>query len=165
MKPAGAPAWAFLAALFLLVPAGPFVASTPAVAVEPDERLSDGQLENRARDLSRSLRCMVCQNQSIDDSDAPLAKDLRILVRRRLLGGDSDEQVVNYLVSRYGEFVLLRPRLEWRTLALWATPLVLVGAGALYALLSLGQRRAPESRPLSSDEEAALDARLRDGAL
>ncbi|MGB8750009.1 MAG: cytochrome c-type biogenesis protein, partial [Pseudolabrys sp.] len=85
-------------------------------AVQPDEMLRDSALESRARDLSRELRCMVCQNQSIDDSEAPLARDLRLLVRERLTKGDSDQQVLSFLVSRYGEFVLLRPPLEWHTL-------------------------------------------------
>ena len=91
--------------------------ASPALAVQPDEMLSDPALEARARELSRELRCMVCQNQSIDDSDAPLARDLRILVRERLQAGDSNNQVLDFLVDRYGEFVLLRPRLHWRTVA------------------------------------------------
>src|SRR6187401_2405778 len=90
-------------------------ASAPALAVQPDEVLSDPALETRARELSRELRCMVCQNQSIDDSDAPLARDLRVLVRERLQAGDSNNQVLDFLVDRYGEFVLLRPRLHWRS--------------------------------------------------
>ena len=96
-----------------------FLASLPAQAVQPDEMLNDPVLESRARDLSRELRCMVCQNQSIDDSEAPLARDLRLLVRERLTKGDSDQQVIDYLVSRYGQFVLLKPPLEWHTLILW----------------------------------------------
>ena len=95
----------------------------PALAVQPDEILSDAVLEARARVLSKELRCMVCQNQSIDDSDAPLARDLRILVRDRLKAGDSDTQVLDFLVARYGEFVLLRPRFEWHTALLWLAPL------------------------------------------
>ncbi|MEP3277378.1 MAG: cytochrome c-type biogenesis protein, partial [Stappiaceae bacterium] len=87
----------------------------PALAVTPDEVLDDPVLEQRARDLSVNLRCMVCQNQSIDDSDAPLAKDLRVLVRERLVAGDTNEEVTDYLVSRYGEFVLLKPRFAWHT--------------------------------------------------
>src|SRR5262249_61134062 len=103
----------------------------PAIALQPDEVLSDAALEARARSLSRDLRCMVCQNQSIDDSDAPLARDLRILVRERLTAGDSDSQVVDFLVSRYGEFVLLKPRFSGHTLVLWAAPIVLLlGGGA-----------------------------------
>jgi cytochrome c-type biogenesis protein CcmH len=94
----------------------------PAVAVTPDEMLKDPALEARARQLSQELRCMVCQNQSIDDSEAPLAHDLRVLVRDRLTAGDSDSQVLDYLVSRYGEFVLLKPRFETSTLLLWGLP-------------------------------------------
>jgi cytochrome c-type biogenesis protein CcmH len=113
-----------------------FVAVPCAMAVEPDEVLSDATLEARARALSKELRCMVCQNQSIDDSEAPLARDLRILVRERLQAGDSDGQVIDFLVARYGEFVLLRPRFSWHTAVLWlgpAAPLV-VGACALLVL-------------------------------
>src|SRR6195256_2677926 len=93
-----------------------------AYAVQPDEIMSDPAKELRARDLLRELRCMVCQNQSIDDSDAPLARDLRLLVRERIAAGDSDAQVLDFLVARYGEFVLLKPRFEWRTALLWLTP-------------------------------------------
>src|SRR5215468_2835890 len=101
-----------------------------AHAVQPDEIMSDRVEEARARDLSRELRCMVCQNQSIDDSEAPLARDLRLLVRERIAAGDSDAQVIDFLVARYGEFVLLKPRLERKTLLLWLlTPLVLAGGG------------------------------------
>src|SRR6266550_9385109 len=96
--------------------------ATPAVAVQPDEMLAEPKLEARARALSRELRCMVCQNQSIDDSEAPLARDLRILVRERLQAGDSDRQVIDFLVARYGEFVLLRPRFSPHTALLWLTP-------------------------------------------
>src|SRR2546430_12639809 len=95
---------------------------SPAIALGPDEVLSDAALEARARSLSKELRCMVCQNQSIDDSDAPLARDLRILVRERLQAGESDQQVINFLVARYGEVVLLRPRFSWHTALLWLAP-------------------------------------------
>ncbi len=109
------------------------VVPTLAFAVTPEEMLKDPALEARARNLSGELRCMVCQNQSIDDSEAPLAKDLRLLVRERLTQGDSDQQVLNYLVARYGEFVLLRPRFEWHTALLWAAApgVLLIGALAL----------------------------------
>src|SRR3954462_3072621 len=101
----------------------------PARAVQPDEIMPDPAKEARARMLSRELRCMVCQNQSIDDSDAPLARDLRLLVRERLQAGESNERVLDFLVARYGEFVLLKPRLAWHTLLLWAAPaIVLLGA-------------------------------------
>src|SRR3954471_15999273 len=96
--------------------------AAPAFAVQPDEILPDAKLEARARDLSRELRCMVCQNQSIDDSDAPLARDLRLLVRERLTAGDSDQQVLDFLTVRYGPFVLLKPPLTSRTVVLWVTP-------------------------------------------
>src|SRR6266850_3184625 len=94
-----------------------------ALSVQPDEVLSDPKMEGRARALSHELRCMVCQNQSIDDSDAPLARDLRILVRERLRAGDTDQQVIDYLVARYGDFVLLKPRFAWDTAVLWLAPL------------------------------------------
>ena len=112
-------------------------AAAPSYAVQPDEILPDARLEARARDLSHQLRCMVCQNQSIDESDAPLAHDLRVLVRERLKAGDSDSQVVDFLVARYGEFVLLKPRFEWTTAPLWLAPvaLLLLGAATLWAAL------------------------------
>src|ERR1700740_2219424 len=119
--------------------------AAPARAVLPDEMLPDPALEARARGLSRELRCMVCQNQSIDDSDAPLARDLRILVRERLKAGDSDTQVLDFLVARYGEFVLLRPRFEWHTALLWLAPLGILGAGALTLLLAVRRRRTGKS--------------------
>ena len=100
-----------------------------AHAVQPDEVMADPAKEARARNLSRELRCMVCQNQSIDDSEAPLAKDLRVLVRERLKAGDSDREVIDFMVARYGEFVLLKPRLAWHTAMLWAAPLVALIAG------------------------------------
>lgn len=109
-------------------------ASPSAFAVQPDEMLSDAALEMRARALSKELRCMVCQNQSIDDSDAPLARDLRVLVRERLQAGDSDRQVIDFLVARYGEFVLLKPRFSAHTALLWLGPaaILLVGAFGLF---------------------------------
>jgi cytochrome c-type biogenesis protein CcmH len=130
----------------------------PALAVQPDEILKDPALETRARALSRELRCMVCQNQSIDDSDAPLARDLRILVRERLTAGDSDPQVMDFLVARYGEFVLLKPRFEWHTAALWLTPAVALIAGAIAMVAAIRRRRvAPQAAaPLSADEERRL---------
>src|SRR5205807_7881092 len=110
---------------------------SPAIALGPDEVLSDAALEARARALSKELRCMVCQNQSIDDSDAPLARDLRILVRERLQAGESDQQVINFLVARYGEFVLLKPRVTWHTILLWAAPgsALLIGLTVLALML------------------------------
>jgi cytochrome c-type biogenesis protein CcmH len=129
-------------------------------AVQPDEIMSDPAKEARARALSRELRCMVCQNQSIDDSDAPLARDLRILVRERIAAGDSDQQVLDFLVSRYGEFVLLKPRVEGHTLILWLLPpLVLFGGG--FALWLGYRRRSRMSQDrllmLTPEEEARLD--------
>jgi cytochrome c-type biogenesis protein CcmH len=105
------------------------VLSVPAAAVQPDEKLKDPGLETRAREISAELRCLVCQNQSIDDSDAPLARDLRLLVRERLQAGDSDEKVLQFLVERYGDFILLRPPLNVKTYALWAAPLLILLIG------------------------------------
>src|SRR5262245_56372031 len=132
----------------------------PSFAVQPDEVLTDPALEARARALSRELRCMVCQNQSIDDSDAPLARDLRLLVRERLRAGDSDQNVLDFLVARYGEFVLLRPQLQWHTALLWLTPVLLLVGGAI-ALWTLAGRRKHAAEPggLSPEEEASI-ARL-----
>lgn len=134
---------------------------SPAFAVQPDEIMSDPAKESRARELSRELRCMVCQNQSIDDSDAPLARDLRLLVRERIAAGDSDTQVMDFLVARYGEFVLLKPRLKPHTLLLWLLPPLALAGGAL-ALWLHGRRRTkspPEqsSFELTADEEARLE--------
>jgi cytochrome c-type biogenesis protein CcmH len=135
-----------------------------AHAVQPDEIMSDPAKEARARDLSRELRCMVCQNQSIDDSEAPLARDLRLLVRERIAAGDSDGQVIDFLVARYGEFVLLKPRINEHTLLLWLVPpLALFGGGI--ALWRYSRRRSgiapdgPESAgKLTAEEQARLDA-------
>jgi cytochrome c-type biogenesis protein CcmH len=141
----------------------------PANAVTPDEVLDDPALEARARALSAELRCMVCQNQSIDDSDAPLAKDLRVLVRERLVAGDSDGQVIDYLVDRYGEFVLLKPRLAWHTIVLWAAGPVALLAGFLAIILALRSRTkrlrqvtVPGQSKLSDEEERRLQALLED---
>ncbi|AXS39982.1 cytochrome c-type biogenesis protein [Breoghania sp. L-A4] len=131
----------------------------PALAVQPDEVLSDPVLEHRARALSKELRCMVCQNQSIDDSDAPLARDLRILVRERLKEGDSDGEVIDYLVDRYGEFVLLKPRFALHTLALWlGAPLALLLGGFLVFRASRNKAAARSAgvEPLSEAEQAEL---------
>jgi len=131
-----------------------------ARAVQPDEVLKDPVLEHRAREISSGLRCLVCQNQSIDDSDAQLAKDLRLLVRERLVAGDSDEAVRNYLVQRYGEFVLLKPTFKAHTLLLWLTPVLVLALGALGAYAAL-RRRPPPSSALDDDEQKALDAVLK----
>jgi cytochrome c-type biogenesis protein CcmH len=137
------------------------VGASAALAVQPDEMLRDPSLEARARALSQELRCMVCQNQSIDDSDAPLARDLRILVRERLQAGDSDQQVIDYLTDRYGDFVLLRPRLSARTALLWSVPLLVLigGAAGLIAVLRRQRqdRESPDSPPaLTADEQKRL---------
>jgi cytochrome c-type biogenesis protein CcmH len=123
------------------------LAACPAHAVEPDEVLQDPALEARARTISEGLRCLVCQNQSIDDSEAPLAKDLRLLVRERLKAGDSNEQIVDFIVARYGEFVLLKPRFGTHTLVLWlATPAVFLVALLIIAL-AYRRRRAEATNP------------------
>ncbi len=134
------------------------VLALPAYAVQPDEVLKDPAHEARARNLSRELRCMVCQNQSIDDSDAPLAKDLRVLVRERIEAGDSDRQVLDYLVARYGEFVLMRPTWHGANVILWLAPFGVLVVGGL-AMIVYARRRAQRvvlSSPLSSDEEEKL---------
>ncbi len=121
----------------------------PAMAVEPDEILDDPVLEARARDLSTNLRCLVCQNQSIDDSNAGLAKDLRVLLRERLVAGDSDEQAIGYIVSKYGEYVLLKPKFAFHTLFLWLSPFVLLAIG-MFALFHM------RSRPVATTKENVL---------
>ena len=148
----------FLYALSLLVA---LVVSSHAFAVEPDEVLSNPALEARARAISKQLRCMVCQNESIDESEAPLARDLRLLVRRRIMAGDSDAQIINFLVSRYGEFILLKPPLSWNTVALWGAPPALLILGIL--IIVVVERRRAAARPaaeaaagLSATEEARL---------
>ncbi|WEK02758.1 MAG: cytochrome c-type biogenesis protein CcmH [Candidatus Devosia phytovorans] len=130
--------------------------ATPVLAVSPDEVLPDPVLEQRARDISAGLRCLVCQNQSIDDSDADLARDLRLLVRERLVAGDSDEAVRQFLVDRYGEFVLLNPRVNNHTILLWiaAPALLLVGLGTLVAL---GRKKRIAAGGLTAEEQSALD--------
>lgn len=143
------------------------LALTPARAVEPGEMLDDPALEARARALSQELRCVVCQNQSIDDSNAPLAHDLRVLVRERLTAGDTDAEVLSYITARYGEFVLLRPRFKPETLVLWLAPLLLLaGAGAF---LVRARKRAVASPaaagPLSPDEQRRLAEVLREDRL
>jgi cytochrome c-type biogenesis protein CcmH len=124
-----------------------------AVAVTPDEMLKDPGLEARARALSAELRCMVCQNQSIDDSDAPLAHDLRLLLRERLTAGDTDQQAIDYLVARYGEFILLRPRLSAHTVLLWATPMAVLVIGGVAIAFAIRRRQGPVAGPELSDQE------------
>lgn len=143
-----------MALIFLLL-------ALPAFAVNPDEVLSDPALEARARTISAEVRCMVCQNQSIDDSNADLARDLRLLVRKRLIDGDSDAQVLDYLVSRYGEFVLLKPRLSEKTYILWGAPVALFVIGGLSMAVFAARRRGkPTGTPLSAEEQIRLDELL-----
>jgi len=139
--------------------------AVPSLAYEPDEVLKDPALEARARALSAELRCMVCQNQSIDDSNAPLAKDLRLLVRERLTAGDTDEEVIDFVVARYGEFVLLRPRMAPHTYVLWFGPLVILVAGATFTAIYLARRTSDgggQDIPLTADEEARANELMRD---
>ncbi|WPZ36018.1 cytochrome c-type biogenesis protein [Thalassobaculum sp. OXR-137] len=145
---------ALLFALLLL-------ASAPVLAVQPDEVLDDAALEARARTLSAEVRCLVCQNQSIDDSNAELARDLRLLVRERLLAGDSDQQVLDFLVARYGPFVLLEPPKTESTLILWYGPAVLLGLGAIAVIVAFARRRRSAGpAPLTPEEQMRLDALL-----
>ena len=140
----------------LLAIAALLASLAPALALSPEEQLSDPALEHRARAISAELRCLVCQNQSIDDSDAPLAKDLRTLVREQLLSGKSDQEVLDFVVARYGDFVLLKPRLNRETILLWGTPFaVLLIAGAALILRRRRTDSVPEA-PLSEAERDTL---------
>ena len=154
----------YLQALMLLIA---LLAPTRLWAVEPGEMLSDPALEARARALSKDLRCMVCQNESIDDSEAPLAHDLRVLVRDRLKAGDSDQQVLDFLVARYGEFVLLKPPLSWHTAVLWGLPPAVLLIGAVVIVVDLRRRKqaqiGEDQAGLTAAEEARLSELLRDG--
>jgi cytochrome c-type biogenesis protein CcmH len=144
---------------FVLALATALLFSASAFAVQPNEVLKDPALEKRAREISAGLRCLVCQNQSIDDSDAQLAKDLRLLVRERLVAGDTDGEVESFLVQRYGEFVLLKPTFGAHTLLLWLTPalvLVLGGIGAYAAV----RRRPQPAAALNEEEQKALESLL-----
>ena len=147
-----------LALIALLIALASPTAPTAALAVEPDEMLKDAALEARARDLSSELRCLVCQNQSIDDSAAPLARDLRLLVRERLTQGDSDSQVLNFLVARYGEFVLLKPRFELHTLLLWGLPPVVLVAGMIALFVTARRRQSAnlQAPALSAAEQQRI---------
>jgi cytochrome c-type biogenesis protein CcmH len=148
-------------AVILLALAG----AHPARAVQPDEILPDAKLEQRARKISADLRCLVCQNQSIDDSDASLAKDLRILVREHVTAGESDEQIRAYLVARYGNFILLKPPFEWDTALLWISPFLLLalGGAAIFGF-SRTKRAEKPAVPLSAEEESKLKNLLGDSA-
>jgi cytochrome c-type biogenesis protein CcmH len=148
---------AFSAFFFLML-------ALPAHAVEPNEQLPDAKQEQRARDISRQLRCVVCQNESIDSSNADIARDLRLAVRARIRAGDDDEAVINWVRQRYGDFVLLQPPLDLRTLPLWfGPPLLLVGAGVVLLLLRSRRALQPETAPLTEDEARRLAALERDG--
>jgi cytochrome c-type biogenesis protein CcmH len=144
---------AFLLAMALLSP-------SMVWAVQPNEMLKDPVLEARARTLSKELRCMVCQNESIDDSEAPLAHDIRVLVRERLTAGDSDQQVLNFLVARYGEFVLLRPPLSWHTAALWGMPPAVLLIGVVMLVIVLRRRSTAQASEEATNLTAAEEARL-----
>jgi cytochrome c-type biogenesis protein CcmH len=138
-----------------------FIAAAPALAVEPDEMLKDPALEQRARDISEQLRCLVCQNESIDNSKADLAKDLRLLVRRRLVAGDTNREVIDYIVARYGEFVLLKPPFEAKTILLWGAPAFILICGAIAMFVHARRRSSgPTGTPLTREEEAALGTLL-----
>ncbi|MFD1197625.1 cytochrome c-type biogenesis protein [Brucella gallinifaecis] len=151
-----------IAAFFLIL----FIAfqGSLAFAVNPDEILPDPQLEKRARQISAELRCMVCQNESINDSNAELARDLRILVRERLTAGDSDKQVVDFIVDRYGEFVLLTPRFNTQTAILWGFPVVVLLLGAIALIIAFRRRSSIKEvqKPLSEHEKAELSRLLDD---
>jgi cytochrome c-type biogenesis protein CcmH len=152
-----------LAAALVLI--GTVLGAAALHAVEPGEILKDPALEARARDIGKSLRCLVCQNQSIDDSNADLARDLRVLVRRRLEAGDSDREVVDFVVARYGDFVLLSPPLKPATYLLWFGPVLVLGAAAAGAWLYIRRQRraaAAATAPLSDDERRRVDALIED---
>ncbi len=157
-------AWPPVAALLFLFAA--VWAIPQALAVEPSEMLADPVLESRAREISAGLRCLVCQNQSIDESDADLARDVRVLVRERLTRGDTDKQVVDYIVSRYGDFVLLKPPFKKSTYALWFGPWVFLGIGLIAAVSFYLRRRSGKDElavaPLSEEERKRLDALLKE---
>jgi cytochrome c-type biogenesis protein CcmH len=154
MSPARDPSWPRLTVIVLALAATLFAAN----AVEPDEMLADPALEARARALTLELRCVVCQNQSVDDSDAPLAKDIRVLVRERIMAGDSDDAVRAFIVARYGKYVLLRPPLDGDTVMLWFGPVALLAAALALAYVYMRRvnRAAAAAPPLSAAEEEAV---------
>ena len=142
-----------------------YAMALPAVAVQPDEVLADAALEERARDISAGLRCVVCRNESIDQSNAEIARDLRLLVRERLVAGDSDDDVMLYIVARYGEYVLMRPTMTGSNILLWLAPLVLILAGGGLSLAYIQRRSCappPGEAVLSPEEEARLQAILKE---
>lgn len=136
------------------------ILAAPARAVEPGEMLADPALEARAQKISRELRCVVCQNESIDASNAPLAQDMRLLVRERLLAGDTDAEAKAYLVARYGNFVLLRPPVQTNTLLLWGGPFLVLALGAWWIAARARARASETTPPLSEEERAALARKL-----
>ncbi len=146
----------------LLAPVA-LMGSWPAAAVEPNEMLADPALEARAREISRGLRCVVCQNESIDESNADLAHDLRVLVRERLVAGDSDQQVVQFIVDRYGDFVLLRPPVKPETYLLWGSPAIMLLVAAAIIAMYLRRHRSGGAvpQPLTAEEKARVDALLK----
>ena len=146
---------------FVLTLIAALLFSGSAFAVQPDEVLKDPALERRAREISAGLRCLVCQNQSIDDSDAQLAKDLRLLVRERLVAGDTDREVEAFLVQRYGEFVLLRPSFGTHTLLLWLTPALVLVLGGVGVYVALRRRPQPAAAALDEEERKALENLLK----
>ena len=153
-----------LALAAMLAVASLSAAVPDVLAVQPGEMLADPALEARAREISAKLRCLVCQNQTIDDSDAALARDLRILVRERLMAGDSDGEVIDFIVARYGDYVLLQPRLSRHTLVLWTAPAAFVLLGGMLALVLFRRNRTARSAPAPLDEaeKARLAALLKD---
>jgi len=136
--------------------------AAPAFAVLPSEQLADPKLEARARAISAELRCVVCQNQTIDDSDAELAHDLRVLLRQRLMAGDSDEQAKAFIANRYGDYVLLRPPFETETLLLWLGPFLVLAGGGVGVGIYLKRRREGEAMALTAEEQARLDQLLKE---
>lgn len=146
-------AWILLGVLFLTI-----LVPERAESVEPDEILQDPVLEQRARAISRELRCVVCQSENIDDSNAPLAKDLRLLVRERLTAGDTDRQVIEYVVERYGDYVLLKPPVQQNTVLLWSAPLLFsIGAATIVFFMFVRRRTVRSPKPLTDEETRALD--------
>lgn len=137
--------------------------AAPVFAVQPDEILKDPNLEARARAITETLRCPVCQGESIDDSSAPISRDLRLVVRERLVAGDSDDQVIDYVTARYGEFVLFKPRMTGSGLALWlAGPLMLILGAIIAFVMARGRSKADEPRLINAEEQAELDKILRE---
>ena len=147
-------------ARFIIIILTTFVIAVPAIAVEPNEVLKDQSLENRARNLSKGLRCLVCQNQSIDDSNADLARDLRVILRERLIVGDSDEEVIEFVVDRYGEFVLLNPPVNHRTALLWGGPGLILLIGGIGLALWFRRRSTAIAEELSEVEKKRLASLL-----